>query len=232
MPAVPGAIAPAAASSVYKLFPQLDALQDALVGKLSGGERRMVSIGRALMSDARLYLIDEPTLGLAPKVSRRVIEALANIPLEGKAMVIAEQNVALLSGVVGPHDRDACGPAARRSRPCGTCMMDAVIARLCALSRGDLQPDGDRHLAAVVERRHGQHGAWRDLRDRGLCGLCRLRLDGAAGQGLEHRAAQARWRLPSWSCWSAWPPARCSASSSTWSPSCRSTTSRTSRCAA
>jgi len=85
---------------VYQLFPQLDALQDALVGKLSGGERRMVSIGRALMSDARLYLIDEPTLGLAPKVSRRVIEALANIPLEGKAMVIAEQNVALLSGVV------------------------------------------------------------------------------------------------------------------------------------
>jgi len=60
----------------------------------------MVSIGRALMSDARLYLIDEPTLGLAPKVSRRVIDALVNIPLEGKAMVIAEQNVALLSGVV------------------------------------------------------------------------------------------------------------------------------------
>ncbi len=85
---------------VYQLFPQLDTLQDALVGKLSGGERRMVSIGRALMSDAKLYLIDEPTLGLAPKVSHRVIEALVNIPLEGKAMVIAEQNVPVLTGVV------------------------------------------------------------------------------------------------------------------------------------
>ena len=85
---------------VYRLFPQLDVLQDSLVGKLSGGERRMVSIGRALMSDARLYLIDEPTLGLAPKVSRRVIDALANIPLDGKAMVIAEQNVSLLTGSV------------------------------------------------------------------------------------------------------------------------------------
>jgi branched-chain amino acid transport system ATP-binding protein len=85
---------------VYQLFPQLETLQDALVGKLSGGERRMVSIGRALMSDARLYLIDEPTLGLAPKVSRRVIEALVNIELAGKAMVIAEQNVAVLSGTV------------------------------------------------------------------------------------------------------------------------------------
>ena len=85
---------------VYQLFPQLDALQDALVGKLSGGERRMVSIGRALMSDARLYLIDEPTLGLAPKISHRVIEALVNIPLQGKAMVIAEQNVAVLTGAV------------------------------------------------------------------------------------------------------------------------------------
>lgn len=85
---------------VYALFPQLETLQDALVGKLSGGERRMVSIGRALMSDARLYLIDEPTLGLAPKVSRRVIDALVNIPMDGKAMVIAEQNVALLTGAV------------------------------------------------------------------------------------------------------------------------------------
>jgi branched-chain amino acid transport system ATP-binding protein len=85
---------------VYRLFPQLDELQDALVGKLSGGERRMVSIGRALMSDAKLYLVDEPTLGLAPKVSQRVIESLVNIPLQGKAMVIAEQNVAVLTGVV------------------------------------------------------------------------------------------------------------------------------------
>jgi branched-chain amino acid transport system ATP-binding protein len=85
---------------IYDIFPQLKALEQAYVGKLSGGERRMVSVGRALMADARLYLIDEPSLGLAPKISQRVVDALIDIGLDGKAMVIAEQNVALLSGKV------------------------------------------------------------------------------------------------------------------------------------
>ncbi len=78
-----------------------------MVGRLSGGERRMVSVGRALMVDARLYLIDEPSLGLAPKISASVIEALFSLPQDGRAIVIAEQNVALLSGrvdrMVGMH---------------------------------------------------------------------------------------------------------------------------------
>jgi branched-chain amino acid transport system ATP-binding protein len=64
---------------VYQLFPQLDELQDALVGKLSGGERRMVSIGRALMSDASLYLIDEPMTGLDRKNEREVLLALEGL---------------------------------------------------------------------------------------------------------------------------------------------------------
>ncbi|WP_420133997.1 ABC transporter ATP-binding protein [Rhodopseudomonas sp.] len=85
---------------VYEIFPPLRELRDSLVGKLSGGERRMVSIGRALMADAKLYLIDEPSLGLAPKISERVVDALMNISLDGKAMLIAEQNVELLSGKV------------------------------------------------------------------------------------------------------------------------------------
>jgi branched-chain amino acid transport system ATP-binding protein len=53
---------------VYDIFPPLKALENALVGKLSGGERRMVSVGRALMADANLYLVDEPSLGRAPKI--------------------------------------------------------------------------------------------------------------------------------------------------------------------
>ncbi len=92
---------------VMDIFPPLRQLEDALVGKLSGGERRMVSVGRALMVDASLYLIDEPSLGLAPKISASVIEALFALPTEGRAMVIAEQNVALLSGrvdrMIGMH---------------------------------------------------------------------------------------------------------------------------------
>ena len=91
---------------VFEVFPPLRNLQHRLVGKLSGGERRMVSVGRMLMSDARLYLIDEPALGLAPKVSKRVMDALWALPVNG-AMIIAEQNVSLLSGradrILGMH---------------------------------------------------------------------------------------------------------------------------------
>lgn len=92
---------------VFDIFPPLRELEHALVGRLSGGERRMVSVGRALMVEASLYLIDEPSLGLAPKISASVIEALFALPKDGRAMVIAEQNVALLSGrvdrMVGMH---------------------------------------------------------------------------------------------------------------------------------
>lgn len=91
---------------IFDIFPPLRDLEHSLVGRLSGGERRMVSIGRMLMTEARLYLIDEPSLGLAPKISHRVMEALWALPVEG-AMIIAEQNVGLLTGradrIVGMH---------------------------------------------------------------------------------------------------------------------------------
>lgn len=91
---------------IFDIFPPLRPLEHALVGKLSGGERRMVSIGRMLMVEARIYLVDEPSLGLAPKISERVMAALWDLPVEG-AMIIAEQNVALLTRrcdrVIGMH---------------------------------------------------------------------------------------------------------------------------------
>ncbi|MEM8753303.1 MAG: ATP-binding cassette domain-containing protein [Pseudomonadota bacterium] len=91
---------------IFDLFPPLRPLEHAVVGKLSGGERRMVSIGRMLMTEARLYLVDEPSLGLAPKISERVMAALWALPVDG-AMIVAEQNVSLLTGradrIVGMH---------------------------------------------------------------------------------------------------------------------------------
>ncbi len=76
-------------------------------GKLSGGERRMVSIGRGLMADASLFLVDEPSLGLAPKIGKGVLDALMSVELGQSAMVIAEQNVSLLEGrvdrIIGMH---------------------------------------------------------------------------------------------------------------------------------
>lgn len=85
---------------VLGIFPPLERLLNQPVGKLSGGERRMVSLGRGLMEDARLLLVDEPSLGLAPKISRALIDALMQVNLEDGAMVIAEQNLSLLQGRV------------------------------------------------------------------------------------------------------------------------------------
>ncbi|MDE0977901.1 MAG: ATP-binding cassette domain-containing protein [Arenicellales bacterium] len=85
---------------ILDIFPPLRKLLNQPVGKLSGGERRMVTLGRGLMGDVKLYLVDEPSLGLAPKISRAVIDALINVDLADGAMVIAEQNLQLLEGCV------------------------------------------------------------------------------------------------------------------------------------
>lgn len=85
---------------VLAIFPPLEKLLGQAVGRLSGGERRMVSLARGLMDDARLLLIDEPSLGLAPKISKGLVEALMRIDLRDGAMVIAEQNLSLLEGKV------------------------------------------------------------------------------------------------------------------------------------
>lgn len=92
---------------VLEIFPPLATLLGQSAGTLSGGERRMVSVGRALMADASLYLIDEPSLGLAPKISMSLVEALSRIDVGEGAMIIAEQNLPLLEGrvdrVLGMH---------------------------------------------------------------------------------------------------------------------------------
>jgi len=92
---------------IIEIFPPLRKLMKVPVGRLSGGERRMVSIGRGLMADASLFLVDEPSLGLAPKIGKSVLNALMGVELGSSAMIIAEQNVALLAGrvdrVIGMH---------------------------------------------------------------------------------------------------------------------------------
>jgi branched-chain amino acid transport system ATP-binding protein len=93
---------------VLEIFPALKPRLNDVAGRLSGGERRMVSLGRGLMADVSLYLIDEPSLGLAPIVSKALIDALMQIDLKAGAMIIAEQIVSLLEGnvdrVLGMHD--------------------------------------------------------------------------------------------------------------------------------
>ena len=87
-------------TEVLDVFGPLEKILTVPVGRLSGGERRMVSLARGLMGDNRVFLVDEPSLGLAPKIAAGVIAALDQIDLGNGAMVIAEQNVALLEGRV------------------------------------------------------------------------------------------------------------------------------------
>ena len=106
-PPAPGRSARSARNACSAFSRRCEKLMKIPVGRLSGGERRMVSIGRGLMADAKLFLVDEPSLGLAPKIGIAVIEALMAVDLGQSAMVIAEQNVALLEGrvdrIIGMH---------------------------------------------------------------------------------------------------------------------------------
>lgn len=85
---------------ILAMFPPLASHLHQSAGTLSGGERRMLSIGRALMSRARVLLVDEPSLGLSPLVSKLVIEALFAPQLADTTLIIAEQNRALIDGKV------------------------------------------------------------------------------------------------------------------------------------
>lgn len=78
---------------VLDLFPVLADRRDQLAGTLSGGERKMLAIGRGLMSNPRLLLVDEPSLGLAPNLVDSVLEALQKLNQTGLAILLVEQNV-------------------------------------------------------------------------------------------------------------------------------------------
>ncbi|GFN28056.1 ABC transporter ATP-binding protein [Achromobacter denitrificans] len=80
---------------VYALFPRLQERREQLAGTMSGGERQMLAIGRALMSGPRLLLIDEPSLGLSPLLVEQVFDALAALNRDdGLSVLLVEQNMA------------------------------------------------------------------------------------------------------------------------------------------
>src|SRR5438094_3814998 len=86
------AVAEETLASVYDLFPRLRERASVKAGRLSGGEQQMVAIGRALMSKPTILVLDEPSLGIAPKLVSEIFEKIHELRKEGLTVLMVEQN--------------------------------------------------------------------------------------------------------------------------------------------
>jgi len=93
-----------------QLFPKLKERSSQLAGQLSGGEQQMVAIGRGLLSNPKLLILDEPSLGIAPILVKEIFKAIAEINKEKKlSILLIEQNVPLALSVSRQHYQLSCG---------------------------------------------------------------------------------------------------------------------------
>ena len=113
---------------VFAMFPRLAERRRQSAGTLSGGERQMLALGRALMSEPKLLMLDEPSLGLAPAIVESLYETFARLHAEGLTLLLAEQSVPLALDIAdyayvlqtgrsvleGPADRLAADPQVQR----------------------------------------------------------------------------------------------------------------------
>jgi branched-chain amino acid transport system ATP-binding protein len=85
---------------VFRLYPRLEERQGQLARTLSGGEAQMLALGRGLMSAPALLAIDEPSLGLAPKLVDGMLDTIAQLKREGTTILLVEQSLGLIEGIV------------------------------------------------------------------------------------------------------------------------------------
>ncbi len=113
---------------IFELFPILEQRRDQIAGTLSGGEQQMCAIGRALMSEPRLLLIDELSLGLAPVVVARLVDALAAIRKLGTTIIVVEQDAGLALSITDRAYIMQRGQI-ELTAPSATLRKDAVVQR-------------------------------------------------------------------------------------------------------
>jgi branched-chain amino acid transport system ATP-binding protein len=81
--------------AVFELFPRLEERKTQLAGTLSGGEQQMLALGRAMMTDCRVMLLDEPSMGLSPLLVKEVFRAIREINAKGTTVLLVEQNASM-----------------------------------------------------------------------------------------------------------------------------------------
>ena len=119
---VPRAVARDTMVEVYDRFPRLKERRDQLAGTMSGGERQMLAMGRALMSRPKLLMLDEPSLGLAPRIVADIFRIVADLRAGGVSILLVEQNArAALAAADHAHVMElgeaiVSGPAAELAR--------------------------------------------------------------------------------------------------------------------
>ena len=114
---------------VYELFPRLLERRRQLAGTMSGGERQMLAIGRGLMSNPKLLILDEPSMGLSPTNVLAVFEAIAKLTAREVTVIIVEQNVHITLKSAGPTSWSTAGwpwpapaPTFWPTTMCGVCI--------------------------------------------------------------------------------------------------------------
>jgi branched-chain amino acid transport system ATP-binding protein len=89
--------------AIYELFPRLAERENSMGNQLSGGEQQMLAVGRALMTNPRLLILDEATEGLAPLIRREIWRCLVKLKSQGQSVLVIDKNVAALTKIADRH---------------------------------------------------------------------------------------------------------------------------------
>ena len=114
---------------VFDLFPRLKERHAQMAGSLSGGEQQMLAIGRALMGNPRVLLMDEPSEGLAPQLVAEVGRTIAQLKSEGQSIVLVEQNIKLTLNLADDVVIINTGVVVFRGKAGGLKLDDAIVAQ-------------------------------------------------------------------------------------------------------